>query len=65
MIVLSFARCVALVYIYMQFRNLRRIGAKHLLGKKLLKLFHLLNSYYKFKNSWTFYVHNRWQTLLR
>ncbi|XP_053405372.1 3-hydroxy-3-methylglutaryl-coenzyme A reductase-like isoform X2 [Mercenaria mercenaria] len=31
-IVLSFARCVALVYIYMQFRNLRRIGAKHLLG---------------------------------
>ncbi|XP_060585378.1 3-hydroxy-3-methylglutaryl-coenzyme A reductase-like [Ruditapes philippinarum] len=32
MIVLSFGRCVALVYIYMQFRNLRRLGAKHLLG---------------------------------
>ncbi|KAL4228216.1 hypothetical protein ACF0H5_013649 [Mactra antiquata] len=32
MIALSFARCVALVYIYMQFRSLRRIGAKYLLG---------------------------------
>ncbi|XP_052280318.1 3-hydroxy-3-methylglutaryl-coenzyme A reductase-like isoform X2 [Dreissena polymorpha] len=31
-ILLSFARCVALVYIYMQFRNLRRVGSKHLLG---------------------------------
>ncbi|XP_052793013.1 3-hydroxy-3-methylglutaryl-coenzyme A reductase-like isoform X2 [Mya arenaria] len=31
-IVLSFARCMALVYIYMQFRNLRRVGSKHLLG---------------------------------
>lgn len=31
-LILSFARCVALVYIYMQFRNLRRLGTKHLLG---------------------------------
>ncbi|XP_059172811.1 3-hydroxy-3-methylglutaryl-coenzyme A reductase-like [Physella acuta] len=32
MIILSLTRCLAIVYIYLQFRNLRKLGSKYLLG---------------------------------
>ncbi|XP_046583776.1 3-hydroxy-3-methylglutaryl-coenzyme A reductase-like [Haliotis rubra] len=32
MIILSITRCLAVMYIYLQFRNLRRLGSKYLLG---------------------------------
>lgn len=31
-IILAFTRCLAVMYIYLQFRNLRRLGSKYLLG---------------------------------
>ncbi|GFO36479.1 3-hydroxy-3-methylglutaryl coenzyme a reductase [Plakobranchus ocellatus] len=32
MIILSLTRCLAVMYIYLQFRNLRKLGSKYLLG---------------------------------
>nr|KAG5708561.1 hypothetical protein BaRGS_032982 [Batillaria attramentaria] len=32
-IILAITRCLAVMYIYLQFRNLRRLGSKYLLGK--------------------------------
>ncbi|XP_005096567.1 3-hydroxy-3-methylglutaryl-coenzyme A reductase [Aplysia californica] len=32
MIILSLTRCLAIIYIYLQFRNLRKLGSKYLLG---------------------------------
>ncbi|CAL1537459.1 unnamed protein product [Lymnaea stagnalis] len=32
MIILSLTRCLAIMYVYLQFRNLRKLGSKYLLG---------------------------------
>ena len=33
-LVLTITRCLAVMYIYLQFRNLRKLGSKYLLGKR-------------------------------
>lgn len=32
-IILTITRCIAIVYIYFQFQNLRQLGSKYILGK--------------------------------
>lgn len=32
-LILTITRCLAVVYVYLQFRSLRKIGSKYLLGK--------------------------------
>lgn len=37
-IILTITRCIAIVYIYFQFQNLRQLGSKYILGKIYLDL---------------------------
>ena len=32
-IILAITRCLAVMYVYLQFRNLRKLGSKYLLGR--------------------------------
>lgn len=35
MIILTVTRCAAIIYIYIQFKNLRQLGSKYILGECL------------------------------
>lgn len=35
MIILTITRCIAIIYIYVQFKNLRQLGSKYILGEFL------------------------------
>lgn len=35
-IILTITRCIAIIYIYFQFQNLRQLGSKYILGKILM-----------------------------
>lgn len=37
-IILTITRCIAIVYIYFQFQNLRQLGSKYILGNIYLTL---------------------------
>lgn len=37
-IILTITRCIAIVYIYFQFQNLRQLGSKYILGNICLTL---------------------------
>ena len=34
-LILTITKCLAVVYVYLQFKALRQIGSKYLLGKKI------------------------------
>lgn len=39
-IILTITRCMAIVYIYFQFKNLRQLGSKYILGQYDRILYH-------------------------
>ena len=41
-VILTIARCIAVVYFYLQFTSLRKLGSKYLLGVSTHYLLHLL-----------------------
>lgn len=41
-IILTITRCIAIVYIYFQFQNLRQLGSKYILGKGVLTTMQLV-----------------------
>ena len=43
-IVLTIIRCLAVMYIYLQFRNLRSLGSKYLLGKCMSCMLYIFKS---------------------
>lgn len=51
MLILTITRCIAIIYIYVQFKNLRQLGSKYILGEflsrnSLSNLFLFLNVIY-------------------
>lgn len=40
-IILTITRCIAIVYIYFQFQNLRQLGSKYILGNIYLTLLNI------------------------